>query len=152
LIKHLEKEGLINASKSGIVLTDLGKKVCSVLKSRISQPTHIPKSSLTVGAVNLAVIIKDTANAVKAGLEQRDAAIKVGALGATTLIFSKGKLSMPLVEEDIFSRAPTLRKMLVSKLNPQENDVIIIGSAENESMAELGAVAAALETLEVAKG
>jgi predicted transcriptional regulator len=152
LIRHLEKGGLIRPSKSGIALTNSGKKLCSILKSRISQPAQIPKSSLTVGAFNAAVLIKDAMDSVKTGLEQRDAAIKVGASGATTLIFSKGKLNMPLVKEDIFSSAPTLRKMLVSKLNPQENDVIIIGSAEDKSTAELGALAAALETLELAKG
>jgi predicted transcriptional regulator len=152
LIKHLEKEGLIKASKSGIVLTNMGRKLCSTLRSSISQPMHIPESSLTLGTFNVAVLIKGAADAIKTGLEQRDAAIKVGASGATTLIFSKGKLNMPLVEEDTFSSAPTLRKLLVSKLNPEENDVIIIGSAEDKSTAELGAVAAALETIETAKG
>ena len=84
---------------------------------------------------------------MKHGLEQRDAAIKIGALGATTLVFSRGKLNMPGIEEDAFKGDPRIRVELISKLQPRENDVIIIGSANDKLTAEYGAIAAALETL-----
>lgn len=147
LIKHLENEGLVKISKAGIVLTNAGKTFSSNLKSRISEEIEVPKSSVTVGPFNVAILIKNAANAIKGGVEQRDAAIKVGALGATTLIYSRGKFSMPLVHEDIFRSAPAVHKALISKLKPQENDVIIIGSANDKLTAELGAIAATLETL-----
>jgi predicted transcriptional regulator len=147
LVKHLETEGLITISKVGIVLSDSGKKLFFDLKSRISKETEVPESSLTVGPYNAAILVKDAANFVKHGLEQRDAAIKVGALGATTLIFSRDKLNMPGTEEDAFKDNPPIRVELVSKLQPRENDVIIIGSANDKLTAEYGAIAAALETL-----
>jgi len=147
LIKHFENEGLIKTSKTGIVLTNSGKKLTSSLKSRISKETEVPRSFLTVGPFNVAILIKNAADAIKGGLEQRDAAIKVGALGATTLIYGRGKLNMPLVDEDIFRDYPAIREALISKLKPQENDVIIIGSANSKSNAELAAIAATLETL-----
>jgi len=37
--------------------------------------------------------------------------------------------------------------MIVSRLKPHENDLVVIGSAKNRLTAELGAIAAALETL-----
>jgi hypothetical protein len=37
--------------------------------------------------------------------------------------------------------------MLVSKLDPEENDVIIIGCGENKRLAEQGAIMAALKLL-----
>jgi len=151
LIKHLENEGLIEVSRTGIVLTNLGKELSSNLKSRVSEAIEIPQSSLTVGQFNMAILIKNASNAIKGGLEQRDAAIKVGALGATTLIFNRGKLNMPLVDEDVFRKVPTIREALISKLKPQENDLIIIGSAKDKLTAELGAVAATLETLRASK-
>jgi len=147
LIKHLENEGLAKTLRVGIVLTGTGKKLTSNLKSRISGPTEIPQSPLTVGPVNVAILIKNAAHFIKGGLEQRDAAIKVGALGATTLLFSRGKLNMPLVEEDVFRNVPAIRERLISKLKPQENDVIIIGSANDKLTAEFGTIAATLETL-----
>jgi len=151
LVKHLENEKLIKISKAGIALTSSGKKLTANLKSRISKEIEIPKSSLTVGPFNVAILIKNAAGMIKGGLEQRDAAIRVGALGVTTLIFSRGKLNMPLVEEDIFRNVPAIRENLISKLKPQENDVIIIGSANDRLTAEFGAMSATIETLKVAE-
>jgi len=150
LVKHLENEGLIEVSRAGIVLTKFGKKLLSDLKSRVSETIEIPKSSLTVGPFNVAILVKKAANTIKGGLEQRDAAIKVGALGATTLIFSHGRLNMPKVDEDIFKYAPAIRETIVSKLKPQENDVVMIGSANDKLTAEFGAIAATFETLKAA--
>ncbi len=147
LVKHLEKAGLIEASREGIVLTRSGQKLVSNMKSRISEIIDIPTSALTVGASNVAVLVRGVADSVKAGLEQRDAAIKVGAQGATTLIFRNGKLSMPLTNEDVFRELPKVRDTIISRLTPKEDDIVVIGSAGDKSTAELGAVAAALETL-----
>ena len=151
LVKHLKNEGLIKISRTGIILTDSGKKLSSFLNSRISSETDVPQSSLTVGPFNIAVLVKNVADVIKYGLEQRDAAIKVGASGATTLIFSHGGLVMPGAEgEDVFKNIPAIRDVLISKLKPREGDVVIIGSGNDRLTAELGAIAAALETLKSA--
>ena len=147
LIRHFENEGLIETSKAGITLTKSGKKIASSLRSRISEQIDVPRSSLTVGLYNVAVLVKNAAQAVKGGLEQRDAAIKMGASGATTLSYSHGKLCMPMVDEEVFRDSPTVREALVLKFRPQEGDVIIIGSAGDRSTAQFGALAAALETI-----
>lgn len=153
LIKHLKNEGLIKISRTGIILTDSGKKLSSFLNSRISSETEVPQSFLTVGPFNIAVLVKNVADRIKYGLEQRDAAIKVGASGATTLIFSHGSLVMPGAEgEDVFKNVPAIRNVLISKLKPREGDVVIIGSGKDRLTAELGAIAAALETLKSAEG
>ncbi len=147
LVKHLEKAGIIETSREGIVLTRSGQRLVSKMKSRISEIIDVPKSALTVGAFNVAVLVRGVADSVKAGLEQRDAAIKVGAQGATTLICSNGRLSMPLINEDVFIELPKVREMIISKLTPREDDIVVIGSAGDKLTAELGAIAAALETL-----
>jgi predicted transcriptional regulator len=147
LIKHLEKAGLIETSREGMVLTGSGQELVSTVKSRISEIIDIPKSALTVDAFNVALAVRGAADSVKAGLEQRDVAIKVGAQGATTLIFSDGRLSMPSTNEDVFKKLPKIRDTIISKLKPKEDDIVVIGSARDELTAELGAIAAALETL-----
>lgn len=147
LIKHLKREKLIKISRSGIELSEYGKGVFTGLRAEISKEIEIPPSSLTVGTFNIAVLVRDVGSAVKYGLEQRDAAIITGAHGATTLIFSKNKLTMPGVTEDIFKDTPSIRDTLLSKLKPKENDVIIIGSAEDRGSAEFGAKMAAFELL-----
>ena len=147
LIKHLKNEKLIKISKSGIELSEHGKDLFSILRAEISKEIEITSSPLTVGAFNVAILVRDAGTAVKYGLEQRDAAIMTGAHGATTLIFSKNKLTMPGITEDIFKDNPLTRDVLLSKLKPKENDVIIIGSAEDKRVAEFGAKMAAFELL-----
>jgi len=148
LVRHLKNEGMIKVSRSGITLSKYGEKLFSDLRSRISEEVEVSPSPLTVGSFNVAVLVRDAASVVKTGLEQRDTAIKAGALGATTLIFSRNRLTMPLAEkEDVFKGISSIHQTLISKLNPKENDVIIIGSGENKRLAELGAKMAALELL-----
>jgi len=147
LLKHLKKGGLIEGSRRGITFSEYGKKLFSNLRSKISEGIDVPNSPLTVGPFNIAVLVRDMAHGVRRGVEQRDTAIKAGALGATTLIFSRSKLVMPSSEEDVFKGISSIHDMLVSKLDPKENDVILIGSGENKKLAEIGAKMAALELL-----
>lgn len=147
LLKHLKKEGLIEGSRHGITFSDHGKKLFSNLRSKISEEIDCPNSPLTVGPFNIAVLVRNAAHGVRRGVEQRDTAIKAGALGATTLIFSHNKLVMPSNEEDVFKGISSIHDMLVSKLDPKENDVILIGSGENKTSAEIGAKMAALKLL-----
>ncbi len=147
LLKHLRKEGLIEGSRRGITFSEYGKKLFSNLTSRISEGIDVPNSPLTVGPFNIAVLVRNAARGVRTGIEQRDTAIRAGARGATTLIFSRNKLIMPSSEEDVFEGISFIYDMLLSKLNPRENDVVIIASGENKTSAEIGAKMAALELL-----
>ena len=147
LVRHLRNEGMIEVSRSGIVLSKFGEEVFSDLRSRISEEIEIPRSFLTMGSFDVAVLIRNAAGSVKYGVEQRDAAIKVGALGATTLVFSRNKLTIPGVSEDVLQKIQPIQDALISKLKPRENDVIIIGSADEKRAAEFGAKTAALELL-----
>lgn len=147
LLKHLKKEALIEGSRRGVTFSEYGKKLFSNLRSKISEGIDVPNSLLTVGPFNIAVLVRNAAHGVRRGVEQRDTAIKAGALGATTLIFSRNKLTMPSREEDVFKGISSIDNILVSKLDPKENDVIIVGSGENKRSAEIGAKMAALELL-----
>jgi predicted transcriptional regulator len=147
LLKHLKNEGVIQSSRSGISFSGEGKKLFSDLRSQLSEGIDVPSSPLTVGAFNIAVLVRNAAHAIGSGMEQRDAAIKSGALGATTLIFSSNKLELPQEEENLCESMPELHDKLVTQLNPKENDVIIVGSGENRDLAEIGAKMAAIKLL-----
>lgn len=146
LVKHLKNEGLIEVSKSGISLSATGRRLLSRLRELMSKQIDVPPTSLTVGTFNVAVRVRRMKSRVKYGLEQRDAAIVAGAKGATTLVFTENKLVMPGTEEDVSKSDPSIYATL-SKLDLNEADVVIIGSADEKIGAELGAKAAALELL-----
>jgi len=147
LLKHLKNEGITQSSRGGISFSEEGKKLFSDLRSKLSEGVEVPSSPLTVGPFNIAILVRDSAQAVGSGMEQRDIAIKSGASGATTLVFSGNKLSMPTGEQNVSECLPLLHDELVTKINPKENDVIIVGSGENRELAEIGAKMAAIKLL-----
>ena len=150
LIKHLKIEGLIDVSRSGIALSNAGKKLLSSLRSYISKELDVPSTPLTVASFNVAIRVTGTKDSVKYGLEQRDAAILAGAKGATTLVFTQNRLTLAGTHEDISKSDPLLLVKLL-KLSLKEGDVLVIGSGEEKIRAELGAMVAALELLKSKK-
>ncbi len=147
LLKHLKNEGIIQSSRSGIVFSEEGKRLFSDLRSKLSEGIDVASSALTIGSFNIGILVRDSAKAVGSGMEQRDTAIKSGASGATTLIFSSNKLSLPTGEENISESMPELHDKLVTQFKPKENDVIIVGCGENRETAEIGAKMAAIKLL-----
>ena len=117
------------------------------MRSKLSEGVDVPSSPLTVGSFNIGILVRDSAKAVGSGMEQRDTAIKSGASGATTLIFSSNKLSLPTGEENLSESMPELHDKLVTQFKPKENDVIIVGCGENRETAEIGAKMAAIKLL-----
>ncbi len=147
LLKHLKNEGITQSSRRGISFSEDGKMLFSDLRSKLSEGIDVASSPLTVGSFNIGILVRDSAKAVGSGMEQRDTAIKSGASGATTLIFSSNKLSLPMDEENIFESMPELHDKLVTQFKPKENDVIIVGCGENRETAEIGAKMAAIKLL-----
>jgi hypothetical protein len=149
LVKHLKMQGLIETSNRGTRMTAKGKGVYEGLLSTIPAEMSLPRCSIALSRFNYAVLVREFGFAVRLGIEQRDAAIKMGATGATTLLFKENKFVMPAASSnDSLKKEREVRRMLVEKLNPRDGDVIIIGSADsNEKTAELGAKNAALLTI-----
>jgi Domain of unknown function (DUF4443) len=101
-----------------------------------------------LGKYNYAILIKQMSFAVKSGIEQRDAAIKVGASGATTLLFKHNKFLIPQTNYDALKNEDQLEKQLIEDLHPHEKDVIIIGTDDfSKKRAEFAAKNAALITI-----
>jgi hypothetical protein len=150
LLKHLKMKDLIETRNSGTRLTEKGISILSGLVSSIPAETSMPKSSVALGKFNYAVLLRQFGFFIKSGIEQRDAAIKIGATGATTLLFKHNKFVIPSTNNyyDSLEKEPHIAKLLIEKLQPEEGDVIIIGSAvKNVRVAELAAKNAALLTI-----
>jgi uncharacterized protein DUF4443 len=155
LVKHLRIQGLIVSTNAGTILTKKGKDIFSELFRSIPSEIAIPKCSIALGTFNYVVLLKGYNSAIKSGIEQRDAAIKAGALGATTLLFEDSKFVMPIVpilSKDLnnnpLQNEPKIQRFLIEKLKPEKNDVIIIGSSNKNKMgAEFAAKNAALITI-----
>ena len=151
ILKHLKTLGLVEASRRGYSLTRKGKRLYSFIRERILGPIEVEKNTLAFGDFNIAFLVKAAAEAVRLGLEQRDAAVRVGGLGAITLIFKDGRLVMPGVE-GCTSEIVEVEKLVKSNFKLEEGDVVILGAGRSLREAELAAKAAVLETLRRLKG
>ena len=147
LVKHMKMHGLISTSKAGMILTNKGTALFSKLSEAIPAEDDIRESSITIGKANHAILVKGLSDDVGSGIEQRDAAIKIGALGATTLVFRNNKLFTSDKSYNIPVKDRKLTLEVIKKLEPENGDVVIIASAENKKTADLAAKRAALETI-----
>jgi hypothetical protein len=148
LIKHLKMQDLIETSNAGTRMSGKGKRIFYQILSSVPNECILPKCSIALGRYNSAVLLKQLSFAVRSGIEQRDAAIKMGALGATTLLYTNEKFMISGTNYDSLKREPYIHQLLVEKLRPEDGDVIIVGSADTDQrIAELAAKNAALLTL-----
>ena len=149
LIKHLKMEKLIITTNKGTTMSERGRKFFEQVSRFICAETQIPRSSISVSEFNYAILLRFVKFAIKQGVEQRDAAIKIGAKGATTLIYKDGKFLIPGSKYNALKDEKMIDNILKDKLKPVNDDIIIIGSDDsNIVLSELASKAAALYTLE----
>ena len=143
LVSYLEEKGWTHTTKQGIGLTDAGKKLLAKI-GLMAKEVHAGK--ITVGDIDFAIRLRNCAGRVSNGIDQRDEAIKVGASGATTLVFGKN-----LAFTDGFDAAQTdsrAARVLTKDLELMDGDVLIIGCSPESDRAMDGAFAAAVLTLD----
>lgn len=143
LIKRLKNTNLVATSKNGCSLTEKGRSVWCKITHILPKKVRLKINKLTSASFNFAVLVRGYGEEVKDGLEQRDAAVRAGAKGAITIVLKNGKLIIPAVSPDFSKDYPEASSQITQAMNPQENDLIIIGSADDPKKAEYGAIAAA---------
>ena len=142
LISRLKKAQLMTTSRKGCALTEKGTKVWNQIKTFIPIIVKIEDNELTFAANNVATIVKNRAEKVNKGLEQRDAAVRAGASGATTLVFKDGRLILPTMSDDVSKDYPKAFRQILQFMNLKENDVVIISCGTTLKAAEYSALAA----------
>ena len=147
LVKHLKMHELVETSNGGMWMSDKGRRFYSKLAEAIPNEMNIPKCSIGLGKYNHVILLKELESEIGSGIEQRDAAIKMGAAGASTFIYKEGKFFMPGRNQDSLKADSEIRKSIVEIMHPKNKDVIIIVSAENKKVAEFAAKNTALQTV-----
>ena len=138
ILAMMQDQNMIIIGKSGIFLTDKGSEF---KKSVHMDVADISISDITIGDRDCAVRVPKMARNVKYGCEERDAAIKSGATGATTLIYTNGKLIFPGSDYPV---EPEVEAKIRSVFSLKNDDVVIIGTGPTRESAEVGAVVAGL--------
>ena len=143
MIRRLKREGLVDSSRRGLTLTNSGTEALADLL-RFMKETELTNMEVTVGSHDHAVLVRQAANHIKNGVEQRDVALLSGAIGATTLVYDGERLYMPGIGLELET---STSESLIEWLKPEKGDVIIIGSSDTIISAEIGAKSAALNLI-----
>lgn len=148
LVKHLKIYDLVVTDKSGTRISTKGSKLLSELVLSMPAEMSISTCSVALGKFNYGILLRQMSYIIKTGIEQRDSAIKMNALGATTLVYKDKRFIIPNTNFDALRTEQNLHTLLVQGLNPEEDDVLIIGSDnKSERIAEFAAKSAALITI-----
>jgi hypothetical protein len=143
IVEFLRDKGYVDVKQTGIKISIKGMEFVRNLPIRMER---LDPSDISIAMRNVAVLVKNRADRVTLGIEQRDAAIKAGAEGATTIVVKDGKLLVPpdyLLDKEKPEIAKGLRKLL----SPSDGDIVIVGAAQEYDRAEDGALAAAFALL-----
>jgi hypothetical protein len=145
VIKKLRNDRFAGTTPSGCYLTPAGKRVFRSIQEKFLPIASLKGSKLTVGAFQVGMAVRSGARNMKAGLEQRDSAIKVGATGASTYAMKSGKFTVPGGSSDCEKDFPSKAwSVLRKQLNPKSGDAVVLCGAQDETTAKLGALSAAL--------
>jgi predicted transcriptional regulator len=151
IISRLKDAGLIVTSKEGCSLTEKGLSVWRSFVEVFPKRVEIEKTALTTSRYNYAFLVKNKAHKVKSGIDQRDAAIMGGARRALVIVFKNGRLMIESVSDSLEDTFPKTAAEILTNLEPEENDVIIIAGAADPLKAKRGAFAASWVLLENAQ-
>lgn len=143
ILDWMREKGLVSVKQTGARITNTGLEFLSRLPVQVSD---MRSSGISLGICNVAVLVRGRTEMVGSGIEQRDAAIKAGAEGATTIVVSGGRLVVP-TNYDLDKEDPDLASSIRDIFDLREGDVIVVGSAASRDTAEEGALAAALDLL-----
>jgi len=145
MLSDLHRGGYISSGRPGSRLTVKGEKLLEQrLKAHsIIDVKHLSLQPLETGPTSFIVHLRGRAEAIISGMNERDAAVRAGALGATVLTFKNGMLSVPTVYNNLTSKYPDLAKRIYGSFSLADGDALIVASAENRWRALEGVLAAA---------
>ncbi len=143
---YIEPEG-----KQGQRLTVKGQRLFNEISEDIPIGLMLNVRRLVMYEYAYANLVREKAAKISDGVRQRDEAIiqgGYGKAGATTLIQRNIRLVMPPDDFHILSAYEAETLLIIESLRPQNNDVVVIGSADDPNLAREVSMAAVMTLFE----
>ncbi|MFX0107080.1 MAG: DUF4443 domain-containing protein [Candidatus Hodarchaeota archaeon] len=148
LLKRLtEADYITSEGRQGQKLTNKGQSLFEEISRDIPIGLFLDVSRLVMFSEAFANLVKAKANRVKDGIRQRDEAIiqgGYGKAGATTLVMKDGVLVMPPGDFQAISSYVEETLLILESLRPADDDVVVIGSADEPNLAREVSMAAVM--------
>lgn len=146
ILARLKRRGLIIVRpRAGARPSRKGLHELSVLMKshRLRRVEKLDQAVLGLGPTSVAFQVAGRSSRLGQGIEQRDAAIKAGAMGAVTFLFDGRILKFPGVAEPVSKRSPATFKQLKKHLKMKKGDAVVIAFGNTWWDAAKGGFAAA---------
>ena len=143
IVDTLKEWNFITVKQTGITITKAGLSFLGQIPVRMVD-VNIGES--TVGDYFQGVVVLGVSEKIHNGMQQRDAGIKVGASGCTTVVIRDGVLMIP-PDWNIDERDPELAYSIRKETGMTQEDVLIVGSGSTKTLAVEAAINAAFELI-----
>ncbi len=146
ILKRLKRQGLIKSSKQGHTLTPQGKQKLQKILEKFTRPQETKLYDLAPDKIQSLLVVKNASPKLKAGVFERDVALKAGADGAVILVKRSSQVGFP-TDDLSLTEFPVTQKR-VEELNLSDGDVVVISFATTKAKAEDGAISVALTLMQ----
>ena len=140
ILETLREWEMIQIKQSGITITRSGLGFLSEIPLKV---IDVDLCDSIVGDYSQSVLVFNVADKIQNGMQQRDAGIRVGATGCTTLVIRDGNLIIP-PDWNMDVERPEIAKN-VRATGITDKDAIIVGSGNDQRTAMMAALTAAFE-------
>ena len=140
ILETLRDWDMIQIRQSGISITRSGLGFLAEIPIKV---IDVDLGDSIVGEYSQPILVLDVADKIQNGMQQRDAGIRVGATGCTTLVIRDGNLIIP-PDWNVDVERPGIAKN-VRATGMTEKDAIIVGSGNDQRTAMMAALTAAFE-------
>jgi len=133
MVDRLRREGYLQIGRLGAELTSKGvEELCRRLAwMRLRALKRFPGERLGVGPIAVAAHVECMADKVTLGLEERDQAVRAGALGAVTITYKDGIYSIPGVYRNLKTDAYDLYEVVSGMFKLNDGDCILVVFGED---------------------
>jgi hypothetical protein len=140
----------VNPRRKGHRLSRRGEEFVQWLSNWIIPVNEVQFHDLVPeGTVSIGVLVRNAGHLITSGVDQRDDAIRRGALGAVTLIVDNNTVRFPCDARDMSEYAANDLEKIKSAISTQllDGDVIMIGWGNERPATEGGVLNAAIKLL-----
>jgi hypothetical protein len=148
IIKKLVDFSVISVdSVGGCHLTELGKTIVKELRCIIVATKPIGLDELGILFPSYALQLRGVTISLSSLTRLRDKSVKSGAEGLMIFVFEGGRITLPMMTEEVSTVYPRTTEALRSAFKLEEGDSILVAFSEEANLAELGALSAALSVI-----
>lgn len=130
---QMKKKGLtVVRHRAGAKVSRKGIRELAILMRRnhLRLVQRLTENILGLGKHEVIFQVAGHQDRLGQGIEQRDAAIKAGAIGAVTFVYDGKALRFPGVKESLSKQSPVTFEILKRRLKMRRGDVILIAFAD----------------------